>query len=68
MDAMFKWVIAVFVLMLVLVMLGEDIPSQEETQRANGYKLENCIKLANEIGIDPNDDTRSDFIKNCFEK
>ena len=65
---MFKWVISVFVSILVLMLLAEYIPSQEATQRANGYKLENCVKLANEIGIDPNDDTRSDFIKNCFEK
>ena len=43
------------------------IPSQEAKQRAAGYKLDNCVTMANEIGLDPNEQERVDFIKNCFE-
>ena len=53
---------------ITLTIIGVWIPNQEEVQRANGYKLDNCVKYANEVGIGPNDNGRAEFIKNCFDK
>jgi hypothetical protein len=34
---------------------------------SNVAKYDECVSIANEAGIDPNDDERSEFIKNCYE-
>lgn len=34
----------------------------------NNSRLDSCIAAANQIGIDPNDEQRSTFIRNCYER
>lgn len=53
---------------LGLIFIIGVLPTQESKQRANGYKLDNCIKIANEIGFNPNDEERHQYIINCFNK
>lgn len=31
-------------------------------------KLDNCVELANYIGLDPNDDMRATYIENCYNE
>ena len=53
------WVL--FICIVFLIAVYSPVNNQD-TKR-----LDTCIDTANEAGIDPNDDQRSEFIMNCYE-
>ena len=45
------------------------VPTQIQKEKADGVRLDNCIKLVNEIGIPASDiEERSNFLQNCYKK
>ena len=54
---------------LVFFGLAILVPTQVEREQSDGIKLDNCIKLVNEIGIPASDmEVRSNFLQNCYDK
>jgi len=68
METILKWFIGFCLASFALIFIFILIQNQESKQRANSYKLENCIKYVNEIVPDPNDtETRSKYLQECYE-
>jgi hypothetical protein len=59
-------IIMLFAFIVVFIIGSVLEPSLSERQEAESLKLSNCVELANQIGIDPNDEDRSSFIKECY--
>lgn len=43
-----------------------DVVFWSPAEKAGGLKLDNCVNLANQYGLDPNDEMRFTFIENCY--
>lgn len=50
-----------FCVLFIAMALGAFAPSEKYKA-----KLDNCVELANYIGLDPNDDMRATYIENCY--
>lgn len=59
----FKWLAIMFMVMFIAMALSSFSPSEKER-----VKLDNCVELANYIGLDPNDDMRATYIENCYNE
>ena len=56
------------VAVLFILVFALYFTMQEPIEKANGLKLDNCIKYANVAIPDPNaTQERSEFLKNCYE-
>jgi len=54
------WILFISIVFIIAVIIPTD-------NDKNLKKIDDCIDVANEVGIDPNDSQRSEFIKNCYE-
>lgn len=59
---MFKWWFIFMGFFMVCMIVAGAI------DKKYSQKIDTCVDVANEIGLDPNGNERSDFIKECYEK
>lgn len=56
--------IVLFVIAIIILIIS--VTKNCEVNTTQDKMLDDCITTANEIGLDPNDDQRAEFIKNCY--
>lgn len=59
-------IIAIIIVVGVLGIFYFISNEQSHAIENQALKLDTCIKFANELGLDPNDSDKAEFIKGCF--